>query len=172
MNVLPVLLTVGIFGLVVYRRFKRSFGRQPVSKKRLGLRAVLIMVVVAFIVASSVTSPVNLLEDLVGVGIGGVTAAIGLTFTEFEHTDDGAFYEPHPYVGVAVFALFLLRLASHLYPLVMGNAANSTTTSTSASGMPTDPLTVVVLLVFLGYYACYSTGVLVVSRRTTSTASE
>ncbi len=170
MNVLPVLLTVGVFGFIVYRRFKRSFGRQPVSKKRLGLRAVLITVVVAFIVASSVTSPVNLLEDLVGVVIGGVVAAIGLYFTEFEHTDDGAFYEPHPYVGLAIFALFLLRLATHLYPLVMGNAANSTT-SASTSGMPTDPLTVVILLVYLGYYACYATGVLVVSRRTTPTVS-
>ena len=171
MDVLPVLFTVAVFGFIVYRRFKRSFGRQPVSKKRLGLRAVLITVVVAFIVALSVTSPVNLLEDLVGVVIGGVVAAIGLYFTEFEHTEDGAFYEPHPYVGLVIFALFLLRLATHLYPLIMGNAANATTTGSSASGMPTDPLTVVILLVYLGYYACYATGVLVVSRRTTPTVS-
>lgn len=171
MNAIPIVLAVGFFALIIYRRLKRSIGRQRVSTSRLALRAVFVTVVVALFVVSSLTNPLNLLEDVIGVVFGGVVAAIGLYFTEFEHTDDGAFYEPHPYVGLAVFAVFLLRLASHLYPLLTGDVATTSATGGPASGMPTDPLTVVVLLAYLGYYACYATGVLIVSRRTAPTGT-
>ncbi len=170
MNALPIVLAVGFFALIIYRRFKRSIGRQSISTRRLGLRAVLATVIVALLVTSSLTNPLNLVEDLVGVVLGGVVAALGIYFTEFEHTADGSFYEPHPYIGFAVFAVFLLRLAAHLYPLLTGGVASAAAAGGSTSGMPTDPLTVVALLAYLGYYACYATGVLVVSRRTASTA--
>src|SRR5271155_4214846 len=101
----PVLMAALVIWMI-YRRMRRTFGRQKVSETRIWVRIGIFAVVGGiFLMASLHNAPI--LGALLGGLIGGAALGyLGLRHTQFEVTPEGGFYTPHTYIGLTVTALF------------------------------------------------------------------
>jgi len=143
-------LVAALVVFVVYRRLRRSFGRQVLSPKRMSIRIVLLAVVgcAASIVAFKSTAFLGAMIS--GIAAGAALGYWGANHTRFENFRGVLNYVPHTYTGIAVSLLFLGRLAYRLVELY-GHGQPS-----PADGAPIrSPFTLGVLYVLVGYYVCY-----------------
>jgi uncharacterized membrane protein YeaQ/YmgE (transglycosylase-associated protein family) len=111
----PVLTAIiGAFVLfALYRRFRRTVGRQKVTTKRFIFRTVLLGVGGSALLASLLAGAglLPLIYALVGLGVGAGATLYRLRLTEFERAPEGGVYfTPNLYLGLAVSALFVGRL--------------------------------------------------------------
>lgn len=155
----------------LYRRYRRHVGPQEVTPRRMGLRVVLLCGVTVFML----TLPLGLhghLGLLAGVAAGAALGLLSLSHTRFETRGTKHYYIPNIYIGLAVSALFMVRIVYRfmvLYPQIqqggsvfpMPNPADPL----AAMGGSKSLLTLVLLGVVVGYYALYYAGVLMRSRR-------
>jgi hypothetical protein len=157
----PKLITPILIGaLVVWaivRRVRRTFGRQRVQSARMGSRiGILTLAAVAVFVTSAMRSTA-LLEALAGgLVCGAALGYLGLRHTRFEVTNEGRFYTPHTYIGLAVMLLFLGRLAYRFLYLATDPGA--------AAAYQRSPLTLGTFGLLVGYYLLYYAGVLLRTR--------
>ncbi len=162
---LPLLLGVVVL-LLLYRRARRSFGRQPVNTPRLAMR-VGVLCALCGLVVSAIWHDVRQLEALAGgVLAGGLLALLGLRHTRFEATPQGRFYTPHTYIGALVLALFVARL---VFRIATGHADLAALQGTQPSAAATayqqqNPLTLLLIGLPIGYYVLYNLGVMRRSR--------
>jgi hypothetical protein len=164
-------LIAAFIGWAIYRRARRSFGRQPVSVVRLRLRIGLLAVVGTLILVTSAARMDLLAPMLGGIVCGAVLAMVGLRHTRFEATPEGRFYTPHTYIGLFVSALFIGRILFRFLTLY-GHPQSLT----QASPNPFDqyqrsPLTLAIFGVLVGYYILFNLGVLRKSREIALPAS-
>ena len=128
-NLVTPILIAALVVWAIYRRLRRSFGRQAVVPWRLWLRIGILTVVGGMFVASSFVQSTQMLEAvLAGLACGAALGYLGLRHTIFEVTPEGRFYTPHTYIGLVVTALFLGRLLYRFIYLsahagAMGNAS-------------------------------------------------
>lgn len=147
-----------VFGL--YRRMRRSFGRQRVKDGLMWLR-VGILTLVAALVAVQIMRDVDLVGILLaGVACGAVLGYFGLRHTKFEVTAEGRFYTPHTYIGLAVTALFVGRLAYRFLGTYNGMAPPAAASHDLAAIYRHNPFTLAVIGALVGYYVLYYVGVL------------
>ncbi|MDE2071003.1 MAG: DUF1453 domain-containing protein [Gammaproteobacteria bacterium] len=156
---------------ILYRRFRRNFGRQRLRPKRMMFRIVVLAIVCVLALASPFRT---LTSDAAAAGGAGVGIALGLwalMHTRFENTADGRFFTPNGYIGMIVVALFLGRLIYRflvIYPLmhqaVQQAAQNPQMQSSPFAAYQHSPLTVGLYFLLAGYYICYYAGVLIKSR--------
>jgi hypothetical protein len=157
----PKLITPILIGaLVVWaivRRVRRTFGRQRVQSARMGSRiGILTLAAVAVFVTSAMRSA-TLLEALAGgLVCGAALGYLGLRHTRFEVTNEGRFYTPHTYIGLAVMLLFLGRLAYRFLYLATDPGA--------AAAYQRSPLTLGTFGLLVGYYLLYYAGILLRTR--------
>lgn len=147
-------LVAALVVFVVYRRLRRSFGRQVLSPKRMGIRITLLAVIgcmVGFVVLRSGLNPAAFLGAMIAGGAAGAALGVwGANHTRFEYFRGVLNYVPHTYTGIAVSLLFLGRLAYRLVE-IYGHGHSS-----PPAGSPIrSPFTVGVLFVLVGYYVCY-----------------
>jgi hypothetical protein len=160
----PILM-VAILGFAIYRRVRRTIGRQALQPKRMQVRMGFFALAGIITLAFSFRS-----VELAGSLLGGVLAGaalgyFGLRHTKFETTSEGQFYTPHLYVGLFVTVLFLGRIAYRfifLYPMMQ--AATKVNESPFAEYQKS-PLTLAIFGVVIGYYVAYYAGVIRESRR-------
>lgn len=164
-----IILIVAVVLFGVFRRARVTFGAQPLRTGylfyRIGLYALLSILVVGSSLAS-LASTETFGIGAAGLLVGFAAAFVGLRLTRFEWRDGQLFYVANPYFGMAVLALFILRL-------VLRFSEISSTVSTSGgaganpfgTGATFDPLTVALLLLYTGYWIYYSVGILVRGRR-------
>ncbi len=165
----PKLITPLLIGALlvwgVYRRMRRTFGRQSVSAPRMWTRIVILTAVGALIAYAAVRN-LNTLEALLAGILGGAALALlGLRHTQFEVTSEGHFYTPHTYIGLLVTALFLGRIVYRYSSLI-------TAPQPVPGGPPGDPLaafqnspwTAGIFGVLVAYYILYYIGILLKSR--------
>jgi hypothetical protein len=159
----PVLIAVFV-AWAMYRRVRRTIGRQLVNPARMQWRIGILGVIGALILFASLRD-MNLLGSMVaGLAGGAVLAWFGLRHTKFETTPQGHFYTPHMYIGLMVSALLLGRIAYRflaVYPAM--HAAAQADTSPFAAYQKS-PLTLAIFGVLVGYYVAYYAGVLSKSR--------
>ncbi len=170
----PELITpLAITALVLwgmYRRVRRSFGRQPVEPRRLWSRVVMLSLVGVLILVSSVHDVRASAALLAGLACGCALGYLGLRHTRFEVTPEGRFYTPHTYIGLIVTALFVGRLLYRLTPVFAGVAPGSGGIPPSGppanpfSGIYQNPLTLVTFGLVVSYYVLYNLGVLTRTR--------
>lgn len=147
-----------VFGL--YRRMRRSFGRQRVKDGLMWLR-VGILTLVAALVAVQIVRDVDLVGILLaGIACGAVLGYFGLRHTKFEVTAEGRFYTPHTYIGLAVTALFVGRLAYRFLGTYNGMAPPAAASHDLAAIYRHSPFTLAVIGALVGYYVLYYVGVL------------
>jgi hypothetical protein len=169
----PQVITPMLIGIVVlfaiYRRVRRSFGRQPVRAVALMIRAMLFLVIgIVLGLGVSAFHPALLAALGVGVAAGLVLGYFGLRHTVFETTGQGRFYTPHTYIGLFVIALFLARvgLRSLMVFTQQQQPVGQDVLSNPLIAYQRNPLTLAVFGILVGYYVFYNLGVLKRSRET------
>jgi hypothetical protein len=156
---LPTAIFVPLVGFGLYRRFKRTFGTQPFTPKRMIARMVLLVLIAVALAATAPTS-----RDLAAAGAGTVLgvglAILGLTYTRFALTPEGKTYTPNGWIGLVVTALFVGRLIARLATGMLAAPAASATPGNPFGATPRSPLTLGVFCLMAGYYVFYYGGVL------------
>ena len=175
-HLLGSLATFGLVLWIIYRRFRRLFGRQELRPKRMKFRIVILSIFGVLLLVPTLFSQKLALALIVGLGVGVSLGVWGAKHTRFEVVDGKTYYIPHTYTGMVVSALFLGRLiyrfamASHsfLMPVLTINSAEPSASDfsglSSFGGMPGNPFTFCVFFMLVGYYVYYYNYVLYESK--------
>jgi hypothetical protein len=159
----PYVLAViaALFVFVLYRRFRRLFGRQALQPARLKARVVMLAIVAGLFALRGLHSP-NIAAAVLGGGaLGAALAYFGVRLTRFEATSTGVFYTPSGYIGIVLSALLLSRLAYRFVVLYPTFEAAKAETGNPFAMYQSSPLTVALLGIVIGYYMAYCVGVLI-----------
>ena len=139
----------------VYRRLRRSFGRQPMRPRRMAVRMALLTVLACTLLPLALRSAQYLAAELIGAVLGLGLGVWGAQRTRFQMYNGQLHYLPHTYTGIAVSLLFLGRLVYRVVQEYVAahaaHAAGSVNPSLQAS-MIRSPLTVTIFFVLVGYY--------------------
>jgi len=148
--------------LVIYRRLRRTFGRQPLRPKRMTLRMVILTVLAASLVPVALHSSGFFAGEAAGAAVGAALALWGARRTRFLTQDAQLYYVPHTYAGIAISLLVVGRIAYRFVQIysapgfVPGGAAPGDSPAAAApASMVRSPVTVGILFVLIGYYLCY-----------------
>jgi uncharacterized membrane protein len=151
----PILIGVAVV-LLIYRRFRRSFGRQPLQPVRMRARIAIFLIIGCLMLPVATRSMASASAMLAGVAAGVALALWGAARTRYLKIADQLHYVPHTYTGIAISALFLGRLIFRFIQ-VYGNATGQALATTP---MAQSPLTIGLFFALIGYYACYYAAVL------------
>ncbi len=160
----------------IYRRFRRSFGRQPLRPRRMTVRIVLLGVIACALLPTALRSAQFLSAELAGATLGLSLGAWGAQRTRFLMYREQLHYVPHTYTGIAVSLLFLGRLVFRVAQVYTGvrvsHGANrqyayaaDPLQAFAPTAMVRSPFTVGLFFVLAGYYLCYYGWVLWKSKR-------
>jgi hypothetical protein len=146
--------------LVIYRRFRRSFGRQPLRPGRMGVRLGILVLLGCSLIPVALKSGQFLAADLLGLAAGAALGIWGADRTRYLTVAGQLHYVPHTYTGIAVSLLFIGRLVYRLVQIYGGNGtAGSPDTALAGPGMASpmmqSPLTVGLVAAVVGYYVSY-----------------
>lgn len=156
-------LTAALVLLIIYRRFRRNFGRQALRPKRMIVRMMIFAIVGILLAPAALRS----MEGALAIGVG-LALGLGLGVwagqrTRFERHQDHLHYIPHTYTGMVVSALFLGRL---IYRFVIPHEGYSPMDAAAhgpAAALGSiygNPLTLGIVFVLIGYYLYYYSYVL------------
>lgn len=153
---LTMFISVPLTGFLIYRRFKRTFGRQLIKPKTMWARIALLSGVALLLVITAPT-PEMFAAALGGLAIGAAAAMFGFKRTLFDVTTEGRFYTPDKWVGIAMLSLFLGRFVSRLLVL---QQAGATSGQSPFAGMQRSALTTGTFWVLASYYVIFYVRVL------------
>jgi len=158
-KVITYILMAAFVCFAVYRRVRRSFGRQTIQESRLWLRIAIWTLFAGLLVFGAVRNQNTLAALLGGVAGGALLGLVGLRHTRFEFTPEGRSYTPHTYLGIVVMTLFFGRL---LYRVIsMAHAAQSLGSNPDPlANFQRSPLTVAIFGLLVSYYLVFTLGVL------------
>lgn len=156
--------------LTIVRRVRRNIGRQPVRPGLMQFRIALLSLLGAMFAVAALRD-MNLLGALLAGIAGGIALGwFGLQHTKFERTDEGNFYTPHTWIGVAVSLLLLGRIAYRFLVVYPSLQAATQADQNPFTALQKSPLTLAIFGVLIGYYVYYYIGVLRVSKHATATS--
>jgi hypothetical protein len=164
-------LLAALVVFIIYRRFRRNFGQQPLRPVRMRIRTVVLLVIGCFLVPTAWRSPAFASALLGGLAAGVALALWGAERTRFLRIAGQLHYVPHTYTGVLVSLLFLGRL---VYRLILvysnthateGQGLDTGTQAFAPASMLRSPLTAGLFFVLVGYYVCYYSVVLWKAKR-------
>jgi hypothetical protein len=168
LRILPWVFAI-LIPLALYRRFRRTFGRQPLRPKRMVVRIAIFLLLAGVLTRSSRDFA---LEEIGGVLIGAALALWGASRTRFAIENGQRYYVPHTYTGVAVSLLFVARLIYRMAQtsgvLAAQGGADNTAPAAGPQAAMQSPLTTGIFFVLIGYYVCYYSWVLWKSRHITA----
>jgi hypothetical protein len=144
----------------LYRRVRRTFGRQTLNTGRLYLRAAIFGVLGALLLSVLWRDSRLLVTLFGGVACGAVLAQIGLRYTRFEATPEGRFYTPHAYLGFVILALFIGRLLYQFLLIYDHPQAVDVARADPLAIYRQNPLTLALFGLLVGYYVLYNLGVI------------
>ena len=159
----------GLAVLLIYRRFRRSFGRQPIRPIRMWIRIALLIVLSCSLLPLAFKSGQFLVAELAGAMAGLALGFWGARHTRYATYEGRLHYVPHTYTGIAVSLLFIGRLVYRIVEWygengALGGALNASQ-GIAPAPMVRSPLTVGLIFVVVGYYVCYYAMVLWKSKR-------
>lgn len=155
-------VTITIVLALLYRRFRRNFGRQKLRPGYLIFRMVLLCVVGVLLLIPTFFSTELAVVTIVGVAIGVGLALWAAKHTRFLREDGVLYYLPHTYAGMVVSALFLGRI---IYRFVVVSQSQYSVATMDPNMGPGDlggyssiyhnPVTRLVFFILIGYYVYY-----------------
>ena len=155
------LISVLIMALIAWRlyaRFRRSVGRQQLSKVRPWITVILFPILTALLFVAASKSVWTLAALAGGIAIGIGLGIYGLRLTRFEVTETGLYYTPSAHLGIALSALFALRI---LYRFMQGGLFPDTDAAAAPPPAPaSSPITLLFFGALAGYYTTYAIGLL------------
>ncbi len=174
-NIGSTLLIAALVLFVLYRRFRRNFGRQPLRQNRMIIRMLILGVFCLVLLLSPFGSFKGYMAALLGAFLGLVLALYAIAHTYFEVTPEGRFYTPNVYIGMTVTALFIGRIIYRfivVYPVLHGAVQqahqNPQLQENPFASYQHSPLTLGLYFLLAGYYICYYGGVIIKSRSVTT----
>lgn len=156
-RILPYAVAV-LAVFLIYRRFRRSFGRQPIVPARMLIRVGILIVLGCSLLPLALRSREFGAAELIGVAAGAALGVWGWVHTRFQTFNGRMHYVPHTYTGIAVSLLLIGRVVYRLVRLYASRpagGADSALQGFDAQSMLTSPLTVGLLFAVIGYYVCY-----------------
>jgi hypothetical protein len=150
--------TLAVFA--VYRRLRRSFGRQPLHPVRMRVRMGLLAIIGCLVLPTTLRSAAFMSSAVLGLAAGVGLAIFGAARTRYQRVDDRLFYIPHTYTGVLVSLLFVGRLVYRMVTLSSGipgagMAGGGDMGRNGFDPMIGSPVTLGFLFVLVGYYVFY-----------------
>ena len=158
-----LLLPAGIAALVAWRlysRVRRMVGRQRLSPVRPWVTACLFPVLIALLLVASLGHPEATAALVAGCAIGVGLALYGLRLTKFEATPNGLFYTPNAHLGIALSALFIVRIGYRAVALFMLGGATGASFAEPQTAFVRSPLTLLIFGTLAGYYVAYAIGLI------------
>lgn len=157
---------------VLYRRFRRSFGRQKLRPTAMWIRVALLALVCVMLMLSPFLAEMSLVAMGIGAVIGIGLGVYAASQTRFEISPAGRFYTPNAYIGLGVTALFIGRLIYRLiavYP-TLHTAAHQAAQHPALQNSPFaayqhSPVTLGIYFLLAGYYICYYIAVMIKSHQ-------
>ncbi len=146
---------------ILYRRFRRSFGKQRLRSGYLKFRMVLLCVVGTLLLVPTLHSTELAVLTLIGAAIGVSLAIWAAKHTRFLREDGVLYYIPHTYAGMVVTALFVGRLGYKILVMtkLMGGATMDMNPGMGDLGgfsaIYHNPWTRLVFFILIGYYVYY-----------------
>lgn len=169
LQILPFVIAILIVWLM-YRRFRRNFGRQPLLRRRMMVRMAILAVLAATLAPMALRGGAYLAAEALGAVLGLALALWGANRTRFASASGKLFYIPHTYTGITVSALLLGRIVYRAAELYAG--ASPAARAGSSEAVTGSPLTLGLFFVTIGYYVCYYARVLWRSKRLTAADME
>jgi hypothetical protein len=154
-------LLAALVVFAIYRRLRRSFGRQELRPKRMMVRIVLLTVIAFALLPIALRSGQFLGAELAGAVLGVALGSWGAARTRFQRYNERLHYVPHTYTGIAVSLLFLGRMVFRFVQVYTAAHAPHVAAATdhsqgfAPSSMVNSPLTVGIFFVLVGYYVYY-----------------
>lgn len=148
----PILATAGI-GWIMYRRIRRSFGRQPWQPKRTMFRLGIMVLLFAFLMFGAVFLPQVRWGVAAGLIAGLALGAVALHLTRLEWHNDQPTYVPNPWIGGVLTLLLVGRLAWRWSQGAFADGA-------AATAQQASPLTMGVAGMLVGYFLLLNSGLL------------
>jgi hypothetical protein len=151
-------LVAALIVFAVYRRLRRSFGRQPLRPRRMVLRMSVLSVLAVLLSPAALRSSAFAGAAVLGLAAGVLLAVFGASRTRFENIGQERYYVPHTYTGIAVSLLFVGRVAYRLlqaYGIAHRAGGPGSGAAAGATGYVSSPLTLGLFYVLVGYYVYY-----------------
>lgn len=145
---------------MLYRRFRRLFGRQPLQPTRMKLRVAFLVLVGVLLMLRGARDPSMALALTLGFAGGAALAAFGLRLTTFETTPHGRTYTPHGGIGIVLSAVLLGRLAYRAFVLAPAFDGARAAGADPLLAFQRSPLTFALFGLLIAYYAAYYVGIL------------
>ncbi|MEI2430809.1 hypothetical protein RDV84_14795 [Lysobacter yananisis] len=139
--------------LMIYRRVRRNFGVQPWRPVRSGIRLGVLVLVAAMLCALGALQPSLALGLGIGATLGALLGLLALKHTHVAWRDDQRTYTPNPWIGGALAALLVGRIAWRY------------THEGFAATQAPSALTMAMATVLIGYSLVYVIGLMVQMRR-------
>jgi hypothetical protein len=161
-----VIAVLAVFA--IYRRFRRSFGRQRLRPIRMRVRIAILTVLGCSLLPTALKSGEFLFAEVAGLMVGMAMGVWGARRTRYRTYDGELHYVPHTYTGVVVSLLFIGRLVYRMAELYSMRPASGVIAQSEGFAPPTmvrTPVTVGLLFLVVGYYVCYYSMVLWKSKR-------
>ncbi|HEY4223420.1 MAG TPA: hypothetical protein VGO62_18810, partial [Myxococcota bacterium] len=159
---LPTVVFGALIAFILYRRVRRSFGKQRVATASMTIRMVLLLALCTFFLAWQ-PSLQGIAASAGGAVLGLVLAAVALRHTVLDKTAEGTFFTGNKWIGVVVTGLFFGRLAARMFAAYQQNSTG-TVTGDPMAAMQKSPLTLAVYFLMGAYYIAYYSAVLVKAR--------
>ena len=148
--------------LMIYRRLRRSFGRQPLRPTRMTVRMIILAALGASLAPAALRSSGFLAGEAAGAAFGAALALWGAKRTRFLTQNAQLYYVPHTYAGIAVSLLVVGRIAYRFVQIYSargfvsaGAGPGGSPASAAPAAIVQSPLTVGIVFVLIGYYLCY-----------------
>jgi hypothetical protein len=159
-NWISLIILVIVVLFLIFRRARGLLTRQKIKQTSMLVRIAIFLVLGTVIFIVALGDQVTLGSAVIGLILGVGTAWVGLRLTLIETLPDGVYYTANKYIGLFVFAVFLLRFVYKI--------AESVTTVSALEAQPGglrgsnplsqiggDPLTTGAYFLLIGYYVCY-----------------
>lgn len=157
-SVTPIVIVLLVL-FSIYRRAKRTIGFQRFVKGRMITRLTLFGVVGGILLVAGYVKPVGYIFDVIGIVAGGIMAYYAARTTSFEWRKDAWYYRAHPWIGVVLLVLLVLRIGYRLYQdyTLLGNGVANGASANNAqlAAYAQDPSTTIILFVIITYYIAY-----------------
>jgi hypothetical protein len=152
------LLLAALVVFAVYRRLRRSFGKQLLRPRSMTIRIVLLSIIGCALLPMVLRSSEYLAAEPLGAALGLGLGWWGAQRTRFVRDGERLYYVPHTMTGIAVSLLFVGRLAYRFIQAYGGHTEPSQAAAPHA--MVSSPVTVGIFFVLLGYYVFFYSWVL------------
>jgi len=164
----PQLLTPILFAALlawgIFRRLRRTFGRQRLDPGRMWFRVGILILVSVLYLGTAMRDPRLLAAFGAGAVCGIALGVVGLRHTQFESTPQGRFYTPHTYIGLAVTVLFLGRVIYRLFYMYYQTHGVTGPNPDMALAYQRNPLSLGIFGTVVAYYLSFYGGILTKTR--------